>query len=77
MLALLLWQALWFKLWGDGTTGMGEIVPIADAAGLAQDVIKMLKDRGAYFKPRSEIMQMFELAHAVDACESLFEAKRS
>ena len=57
-------------------TGMGEIVPIADAAGLAQGVIKVLKDRGAYLKPRSEIMRMFELQRTVDEYEALFQEKR-
>lgn len=57
-------------------TGMGEIVPVADAEGLAQGVIKVLKNRAAYVKPRGEIMRMFELAHTVDAYEKLFEEKR-
>jgi len=57
-------------------TGMGEIVPVADAEGLAGGVIKVLKDRLAYVKPRSEIMRMFELARTVDAYEKLFEEKR-
>jgi len=58
-------------------TGMGEIVPIADAAGLAQGVIKVLKDRGAYVKPRGEIMQTFELQRTVDEYEALFQEKRA
>ena len=33
-------------------TGMGEIVPIADAEGLAQGVINVLRDPGKYLKPR-------------------------
>ena len=58
-------------------TGMGEIVPIADAVGLAQGMIKVLRDPGAYRKPRGEIMQTFELARTVDAYEKLFEEKRT
>jgi glycosyltransferase involved in cell wall biosynthesis len=57
-------------------TGMGEIVPIADAAGLAAGVIKVLRDREAYVKPRTEIMALFELQRTVDAYEKLFEEKR-
>jgi glycosyltransferase involved in cell wall biosynthesis len=58
-------------------TGMGEIVPIADAAGLASGVIKVLKDREAYVKPRSEIEKLFELRRTVDEYEALFQEKRS
>ena len=58
-------------------TGMGEIVPIADAEGLAEGVVKVLKDPGKYIKPRGEIMRIFELARTVDAYEKLFEEKRS
>lgn len=58
-------------------TGMGEIVPIADAAGLAEGVLKVLRNRPAYIKPRAEIMRMFELARTVDAYEKLFEEKRA
>lgn len=57
-------------------TGMGEIVPIADAAGLAEGVLKVLRNRPAYIKPRAEIMRMFEMARTVDAYEKLFEEKR-
>lgn len=57
-------------------TGMGEIVPVADAAGLAEGVIKVLRNRSAYVKPRGEIMRLFELARTVDAYEKLFEEKR-
>ncbi len=58
-------------------TGMGEIVPIADAAGLAQGVIKVLKDREAYVKPRDEILRIFELKRTVDEYEALFQEKRA
>jgi glycosyltransferase involved in cell wall biosynthesis len=58
-------------------TGMGEIVPIADADGLAQGVIKVLREPWNYIKPRDEIMRVFELSRTVDAYERLFEEKRS
>ena len=57
-------------------TGMGVIVPIADAEGLAAGVIKVLRDPAAYIKPRGEILRTFELARTVDAYEKLFEDKR-
>jgi len=58
-------------------TGMGAIVPIANAEGLAQGVINVLRDPGAYLKPRDKIMRTFELARTVDAYEELFEEKRT
>jgi glycosyltransferase involved in cell wall biosynthesis len=58
-------------------TGMGEIVPIADAAGLARGIVKVLKDPQRYIRPRGEIMRMFELQQTVDAYEKLFEEKRA
>jgi glycosyltransferase involved in cell wall biosynthesis len=58
-------------------TGMGAIVPIADAAGLAQGVIEVLRDPARYIKPRGEIMHTFELTRTVDAYEKLFEEKGS
>jgi glycosyltransferase involved in cell wall biosynthesis len=58
-------------------TGMGEIVPVADARGLAEGIIKVLADPAKYIKPRGEIMQMFELARTVEEYEKLFEEKRS
>jgi glycosyltransferase involved in cell wall biosynthesis len=58
-------------------TGMGEIVPIADADGLAQGVIKVLRESRSYIKPREEIMRMFALSRTVDAYERLFEEKRA
>jgi glycosyltransferase involved in cell wall biosynthesis len=57
-------------------TGMGEIVPIADAEGLAQGVIRVLREPAKYIKPRGEITRIFELARTVDAYERLFEEKR-
>ena len=57
-------------------TGMGEIVPIANARGLAEGIIKVLRDPQRYIKPRAEIMRVFELARTVDAYEKLFEEKR-
>jgi len=57
-------------------TGMGEIVPVADSKGLAEGIIKVLKNRSAYVKPRSEIVQTFSMTRTVDEYEKLFEEKR-
>ena len=48
-------------------TGMGEIVPIADAQGLAEGIVKVLARPRQYVKPRAEIMRIFELKQTVDA----------
>lgn len=58
-------------------TGMGEIAPIADASGLAAALLKVLRDRQKYIRPREAIMRIFELAHTVAAYEELFRAKRT
>jgi glycosyltransferase involved in cell wall biosynthesis len=58
-------------------TGMGEIVPVADAEGLAAGIVRVLKQPGAYVKPRDEIIRMFDMTHTVDEYEKLFEEKRS
>jgi glycosyltransferase involved in cell wall biosynthesis len=56
-------------------TGMGEIVPVADAKGLAEGILKVLSDRESYIQPRAQIMQQFALQRTVDAYEALFESK--
>ena len=56
-------------------TGMGEIVPVADTAGLAEGIIKVLKDRDAYIRPRTEITQRFALERTTDAYEALFASR--
>jgi glycosyltransferase involved in cell wall biosynthesis len=56
-------------------TGMGEIVPIADAKALAAGIVKVLRDPGKHIRPRGEIMRMFELKRTVDAYEQLFEER--
>ncbi len=56
-------------------TGMGEIVPIADAAGLAEGIVKVLKDRAGYVRPRAEIVDIFSMARTTEAYERLFGDK--
>jgi glycosyltransferase involved in cell wall biosynthesis len=57
-------------------TGMGEVVPIADARGLAEGIVRVLRSPQRYIRPREEIMQIFELKHTVDQYEALFREKR-
>ncbi len=58
-------------------TGMGEIVPIADAHGLAEGLLKVLRDPAKYVKPKGDIFRIFELTRTVDAYEALFREKRA
>ena len=53
-------------------TGMGEIVPVADAQGLAEGILKVLRDPASYIKPRDQIMATFSMAHTVEKYEGLF-----
>jgi glycosyltransferase involved in cell wall biosynthesis len=56
-------------------TGMGEIVPVADAQALAEGILKVLRGRSGYVRPRAEIMQRFALTRTVDEYERLFESR--
>ncbi len=56
-------------------TGMGEIVPVADAAALAAGIVKVLKQRAAYIRPHEQIMSRFDLDQTVTAYENLFREK--
>ena len=55
------------------TTGMGEIVEIADSVSLVQGIQKVLADRAAYVRPREEISAMYDMAVTVSKYEALFE----
>jgi glycosyltransferase involved in cell wall biosynthesis len=54
-------------------TGMGEIAPIGDADGLAQNILTVLDNHDAYIRPRSEIVEKFSTNKTVDGYENLFE----
>jgi glycosyltransferase involved in cell wall biosynthesis len=54
-------------------TGMGRVVPIGDAEGLAEAIIEVLRDRSAYVRPRQEIAGRFSTARTADGYEALFE----
>ncbi len=56
-------------------TGMGEIVPVANAPALAAGIIKVLKARERYIRDHDAILRQFDLERTVDAYEQLFRAK--
>jgi glycosyltransferase involved in cell wall biosynthesis len=57
-------------------TGMGVVVPVADAAALAEGLREVLRNPDTYRRPRAEITAMFDLAATVDAYERLFDELR-
>ncbi len=57
-------------------TGMGEVVPVGDARGLADGIVKVLEHRSRYTRPRAEIEQMFDLSSTVARYEELFQELR-
>ena len=54
-------------------TGMGEIAPIGDPAGLASAILKVLGDSGSYVRPPEVIAQPFMPAVTARHYEALFE----
>jgi len=54
-------------------TGMGEIVPIKDEVSLAKAIVKVLKNRDAYVRPKEEIRRMFSFEETISRYEELFE----
>jgi glycosyltransferase involved in cell wall biosynthesis len=55
-------------------TGMGEVVPIGDAAALAEAIIRIIQQPGDYAQPRRLIEDTFSLERTVSGYEALFEA---
>jgi glycosyltransferase involved in cell wall biosynthesis len=53
-------------------TGMGEVVPIADAATLAEGITKVLQNKESYLRPRAEIEALFDVRRTVEEYERLF-----
>ncbi|MFP4394811.1 MAG: glycosyltransferase family 4 protein [Anaerolineales bacterium] len=54
-------------------TGMGEIAPIGDPAGLAEAMLQVLDHQERYIRPRVEIAARFSTEKTVDEYEALFE----
>ncbi len=57
-------------------TGMGEIVPVRDARGLAEGIVQVLENRSHYMRPRSDIEQLFDISSTVVQYEKLFQELR-
>jgi glycosyltransferase involved in cell wall biosynthesis len=55
-------------------TGMGEIARAGDPSALASAIVKVLKDRTHYVKPREQVAQMFDATKTVDFYEDLFSS---
>jgi glycosyltransferase involved in cell wall biosynthesis len=58
-------------------TGMGEIVPVADAEGLAAGILKVLAVPKRYVRSADDIRQLFDLDDTINAYEGLFAEKRA
>jgi glycosyltransferase involved in cell wall biosynthesis len=54
-------------------TGMGEVVPIGDAAALADAIVRVSSHRSEYVKARDEIERRFSTALTIDGYEQLFD----
>jgi glycosyltransferase involved in cell wall biosynthesis len=58
-------------------TGMGEVVPIGDSAGLGEAIVRVIRNRAQYTRPREEIARMFSTERTATEYEALFaELKR-
>lgn len=55
-------------------TGMGQVVPIGDAAALAEAILRVLHDPAPFHRPRPEIESAFSLDQTVAGYETLFQA---
>ncbi|MDW8402744.1 glycosyltransferase family 4 protein [Chloroflexus sp.] len=55
-------------------TGMGKVVPIGDAAALAEAILEMIAHREQYVRPRDSIAALFSTERTVDEYERLFRA---
>jgi len=54
-------------------TGMGEVVPVGDAAALAEAIIRVIQHRDDYIRPRRSIEETFSLERTMGSYEVLFE----
>lgn len=55
-------------------TGMGEIAKAADSNDLAQKIIKVLKDKKAYQKPKELIQEIFSLEKTIQFYDDLYQS---
>ena len=54
-------------------TGMGEIAPVCDSAGLAEAILRVFRDRERYLRPRAEIESLFSTERTAERYERLFD----
>ncbi|MFL5806576.1 MAG: glycosyltransferase family 4 protein [Roseiflexaceae bacterium] len=57
-------------------TGMGEVVPIGDSDALAAAIIRVLRNRPQYLRPREEIAARYNTERTAAEYEALFEELR-
>ena len=53
-------------------TGMGQVVPIGDAAALAAAIMQVYANRSAFVRPRHKIEQFYSTAQSVQGYEQLY-----
>jgi glycosyltransferase involved in cell wall biosynthesis len=53
-------------------TGMGEVVPIGDSAGLGEAIVRVIRNRAQYTRPREEIAHRFNTERTATEYEALF-----
>jgi glycosyltransferase involved in cell wall biosynthesis len=58
-------------------TGMGEIIPLADAVALGDAVSRIVSERSRYARARADIARLFELDACLDRYEELFQSGAS
>jgi glycosyltransferase involved in cell wall biosynthesis len=58
-------------------TGMGEVTPIGDSDALAAAIIRVIRNRAQYVRPRAEIAARFDTERTAAEYEALFEELRS
>lgn len=55
-------------------TGMGEIAPIGDGPGLAQQILKVLESPERYHRPRAEIRALFSEDRTLSEYEAVYRS---
>jgi glycosyltransferase involved in cell wall biosynthesis len=55
-------------------SGMGTLVAPHDPAALAEGIVRVIRDRQAYVRPREEIEQVFSVERAIVAYEELLQS---
>jgi glycosyltransferase involved in cell wall biosynthesis len=55
-------------------TGMGEVIPIRNEVALAEAIVRVVKNRGRYIKPREDIVRLFDIQTTLKMYEDLFES---